>query len=281
MGWLRRIGLVTTVFLGGCVPSMEAKSAGEIGCTPEDIVISNEKDHFGLIQSGKTWMAECQGRTYVCSQINESGNDKDIFDALFASEQVSCHEAPESPQAERNRRAEEAVLAERANRPPSTAPSGAAGFLFGETPEMAAQRCEAAGQTWRSDAGNSACSGPAASLGIAARVALQFCDGRTCSIMIEHVPSTNWSQSSVSLKANLQAKYGLAQESNGNVPEACRSERAFMRCLESRQVRLSYTWRWAGGESLDMSVGKADDRESAAIRLVYRRPANAANASAL
>jgi hypothetical protein len=54
------------------------------------------------------------------------------------------------------------------------------------------------------------------------------------------------------------------------------------RCAaESRQVTLRYTWRWAGGESLEMSVGKPTDAESAAIRLVYRRPDGAANVSAL
>lgn len=95
MGWLRRIGLFTIVSMGGCAPSMEAKSAGQIGCIPQDITISHEETHFGLIQSGKTWVAECQGRRYVCSQLNRSGNDQDIFDALFASEQVTCHEAAE------------------------------------------------------------------------------------------------------------------------------------------------------------------------------------------
>ncbi len=281
MSWFFRFGFLTLVFTCGCTPSMAAKSAGEIGCTPEDIGISQEETHFGLIQSGKTWVAECRGRTYVCSQVNRAGRDESLLDELFASEQVSCHEAPESVQAERDRRVEEELAAERARRPPSVAPTGAAGFVFGETPEAAAQRCESAGQSWASDGHAGRCSGPAAPLGIAASVELEFCEERACSIRIEHVPRTHWSQSSVSLKANLQTKYGPAHESSGGVPEGCRNERAFVQCLQSRRLRLSYGWRWAGGESLDMSVGKSDDRESAAIRLIYRRPASAANASAL
>ncbi len=281
MVWLVRFGYLALAFTCGCTPSTAAKSAGEIGCTPQDISISQEETHFGLIQSGKTWVAECQGRTYVCSQVNRAGRDESLLDELFASDQVSCHEALDSVEAERDRRAEEAAAAERAGRPPPMAPVGAAGFVFGETREATAQRCEAAGQTWVSDGPQGRCSGPAASLGIAASVELEFCEARACSIRIEHVPRSNWSESSVSLKANLQTKYGPAQESSGSVPEGCRSERAFAHCLESRQVRLSYTWRWAGGESLDMSVGKSDDRDSAAIRLVYRRPAGAANASSL
>jgi hypothetical protein len=281
MGRSRFVGLLMIAFTGGCVPSKEAKTAGQIGCTPQEIAISNEESHFGLIQSGNTWVAECRGREFVCSQVNQSGRDKSFVDSLFASEQVSCHEIAESPQAERARRGEEAAFVEQARRPPSTPPMGAAGFGFGETPEDVERRCAAAGQIWRSGSDKAGCSGPAASLGIAASVDVEFCAGRACAITIEHAPRTDWSRSSVTLKANLETKYGRPQESSGSVPESCRGERAFVRCLESRQVTLRYTWRWAGGESLEMSVGKPTDAESAAIRLVYRRPDGAANVSAL
>jgi len=56
-----------------------------------------------LIQSGYTWVAACRGRTFVCSQINEAGDDDGLFEGLFASEQVSCREALESPDGERAR----------------------------------------------------------------------------------------------------------------------------------------------------------------------------------
>jgi len=298
------------VFVSGCAPSREAKSAGEIGCTPGEIAISNGESHVGVLQSGETWEAECQGRTFVCSQINQSGKHQGFLDMLFAAEQVSCHEAPESPIAERNRRIQEVALVERATRRPTTAPTGGAGFEFGDTPEDAASRCEAAGQAWRNgdatengkgnrlatenggDAatengsgnvnsnGKAGCSGPASSLGIAASVDLEFCEGRACSIALEHVPRSDWSRSSVMLKAKLETKYGPAQESSGIVPEHCRSEHAFTRCLESQQVALRYTWRWTGGESIVMSVGKPNESESTAIRLVYRH-LGGAKASAL
>ncbi|HKO52452.1 MAG TPA: hypothetical protein VJV79_32315 [Polyangiaceae bacterium] len=299
---LRHFGLLMVIFMSGCAPSKEARSAGQIGCTPGEITISNEENQFGVVQSGETWEAECQGRTFVCTQINQSGKNQDVFDMLFAAEQVSCHERPESPVAERSRQLREATLRERTNRPPSTAPTGIAGFAFGETPEDAASRCEAAGQAWRTGKpkdsgigtslanesasgsansnGKPGCSGPAASLGIAASVDLEFCEGRACSITLEHVPRTLWSRSSVSLKSKLESKYGPAQESRGIVPEHCRSEEAFTRCLESQQLALSYTWRWAGGESIVMSVGKPKESGIKAIRLVYRRLPGA-NVSAL
>ncbi|HEY0464644.1 MAG TPA: hypothetical protein VGC79_10560, partial [Polyangiaceae bacterium] len=175
--------------------------------------------------------------------------------------------------------------------------TGIAGFAFGETPEDAASRCEAAGQAWRNgkvseENGNSlasgnttrssnpGCSGPATSLGIEARVDLEFCEGHACSITLEHVPRSLWSRSSVSLKSKLESKYGPAQESKGLVPQHCRSEQAFTRCLESQQLALSYAWRWAGGESIVMSVGKPSESGTTAIRLVYRRLPGA-NESAL
>ncbi|HET9953477.1 MAG TPA: hypothetical protein VFQ61_03175 [Polyangiaceae bacterium] len=275
--WMMVIPLLS--FLGGCVPTKEAKTAGQIGCTPEEITISNADSHFGTVQSGATWVAECQGHTFVCSQINQSGKDKSFLDAMLASEQVTCHEAPESLEAERNRRGREVASVERANRPPSKAPTGAAGFAFGETQEEVAHHCEAAGQTWRSD--TRACSGPAAPLGIPANVAVEFCEGRVCSIALEHFPHANWSRASVSLKANLESKYGAAQRSDGSVPAQCRSERAFTRCLQSRRVSLRYVWQWAGGESIEMNVGKRNETDLAAIRLFYRRPADSANLSAL
>jgi hypothetical protein len=82
------------------------------------------------------------------------------------------------------------------------------------------------------------------------------------------------------LKANLETKYGPAQASNGSVPEHCRTEQDFKRCLEAQQVALQYRWTWAGGESIEMAVGKTKPTDHVTIRLVYRRLAGA-NLSAL
>jgi hypothetical protein len=277
--------LLISVFAFGCIPSREAKSAGQIGCSPNEITISNAQSQFGLIQSGETWVATCQGRIFVCSQTNQSGRDKDFFDELFASEQVSCHEAAESPDAERNRLADEASIIARASRPPPIPPKGVAGFEFGETRDETAQRCETAGQTWRDRSGdtaidNSGCTGPATPLGFDASVDFSFCGGHVCSVTVNHVPHTSFSRSAVSLKANLEAKYGSAQESSGSVPEQCRREHDFVRCLESQQVALRYKWTWASGESIEMTVGKLTESDQSKIRLTYRRLATA-NPSAL
>jgi hypothetical protein len=279
VGLLIAVWLLMVASMGGCVPSKEAKSAGEIGCTPENISISNEQTQFGLIQSGQTWVAECQGRTFVCSQINGSGDDQDFFDRQLASKQVSCRETLESVD-KRNRQTQETL-----HRVQPNAPKGAAGFEFGETAEEAGHRCEAAGRTWRTagspDATTKAgCSGPVASLGIDASVDVGFCAGRVCSIALQHVPRSHFIRTSIALKANIETKYGSAQDSSGKVPEHCRSEQAFTHCLESQQVALHYSWTWKSGESIEMSVGKPYGAEHTAIRLVYRN-LSGVNVSAL
>jgi hypothetical protein len=269
------------VLAGGCVPGREAQSAGQVGCTPEEISISDDQTHFGLIQSSETWVAECRGHTFVCSQANQSGDNHGFLASLFASEQVSCREAAEQPETALNNRIEEPSSAERGNQLTSAPPTGAAGFDFGETPEDAARRCQAAGETWRGGGGdnptdNPGCSGPAASLGIKASVDLAFCGGRACVIALDDVPSGSWSQSAVALKDKLETKYGSARKSSGIIPEHCRSEQGFARCLETEEVTLQYEWTWPGGKSIDMTVGKTKSTGHAMIRLVYRDPAGAA-----
>lgn len=278
---MRRLSVWLLVLAGGCVPGKEAQTAGQVGCTPEEISISDHETQFGVIQSSETWVAECRGRTFVCSQANQSGSNHGFFESLLASEQVSCHEAVEQPEAALGDRMGEPSSANRGNRPMSAPPTGAAGFDFGETLQDAARRCEAAGETWRgSSADNPAnkpgCSGPAAWLGIKASVDLAFCGGRACAITLDHVPSGSWSRSAVALKAMLETKYGSAQKSSGTVPEHCRGEQEFARCLETEQVALQYEWTWADGESIEMTVGKTESTGHAAIRLVYRDLAGAA-----
>jgi hypothetical protein len=263
------------------MPSMEARSAGEVGCSPSEIMISDQETHLGLVQSGATWVAECRGRRFVCSQLNQSGDDKSILDEVLAADHVSCREEAESPEAEKRRRdAEAAALS--AHAPPLVpAPTGAAGFDFGQTPEDAAHRCSAAGESWQGSGARYVCSGSAAPLGIAATIGLVFCGGHLCSISVRHVPAADFNVSAVSLKQNLTTKYGPARESHGTVPESCRGPESFARCAEARRVVLNYAWRWPGGESIAMSVGKLNEREPAAIRLLYRRSSHFVNMSGL
>lgn len=271
------------VLVSACVPSKAVRSSGQIGCSPDEVSISEDRNHFGLVQSGESWVAECRGRTFICSQMNAvQGQNGSLGTALMASEQVSCREELESPEEERNRLARQAALAAQSRRP-SPAPTGAAGFQFGESKEDAQRRCETAAMIWDGTAERPACSGNSAALGLSARIALELCDGRVCAIAIEHKPRGNWSTSIAGLKATLEAKYGRPSsgESSGIIPKECRTEAEFTQCLESSALSLQFEWRWPSGESLKLAVGKLEPATPASVRLVYRRPDSAVSSSAL
>ena len=95
--------LLLSFAMVACAPSMEARSAGEVGCSPDEISISDDSYHFGLVQTGESWVASCRGHTFVCSQLNESGHNHGLFDNLFASDHVNCTEEAESSEERRNR----------------------------------------------------------------------------------------------------------------------------------------------------------------------------------
>jgi hypothetical protein len=265
----------------GCTPSMEARSAGEVGCSPDQITISDDRYHFGLLQTGESWVATCHGRTFVCSQLNETGEGEGLG-ILFAAKRVSCAEESESPQERRNREGYAEAQRAAAARPHSTAPDGAAGFEFGSSSERAKELCEAAGHRWTTASTELGwCSGPPKALGIQASVALHFCDAQACGISIEHRPTSGWSSKVVSIKAKLASKYGEPKERTLGIPVNCRSEDQFERCLETRELELHYKWAWPSGELLEMNVGRPEGAENAAIRLIYRSGGSAVVESAL
>jgi hypothetical protein len=261
------------------MPSLAARSAGEVGCSPDEISVSGEEFHPGLFQSGETWVAECRGRTFHCTQMNAEPRKHQLFQ--LASDQISCQEQAENPEEVANREARREPHARAIANVPVSAPTGAAGFDFGVGRAEAQRRCEAAGREWSHGDGVSTCSGPAAELGMTARVHLNFCGDRACRVMIEQQPPRDWASRAVSLKTQLESKYGPPQSSNSSVPKACRAEDAFVRCLEQDTLHLSYKWRWASGEALELEVGKPSPKQNASIRLLYSRPKRTVNLSAL
>jgi hypothetical protein len=68
--------LLSAVLLAGCAARMRAASAGEIGCAPDDVVISD--DHTGW--GSRTWKATCRGEVFQCSAVSTGNN----------TEQISC-----------------------------------------------------------------------------------------------------------------------------------------------------------------------------------------------
>lgn len=264
----------------GCMPSRETRTAGQIGCSPEEISISGEQMHFGLLQTAETWTAECHGRAFVCTQMNETGEDQGVA-GLLASKQVACAEEPENPMAEQRREAQQAQAVARSMQAPALPPSGAAGFELGQSTADLEQRCVGAGQRWEPGDETASCSGPAQDLGIDVQLSFRFCAGRACEITIEHRPSANWPARISSIKAQLEAKYGRPRDNAGPLPLTCRRAGEFERCLSGGCLELRYAWHWPAGENIDFVVGRPRADAPASIRIVYRRPAGVTDRSSL
>ena len=64
----RTIALLFLAALAGCA-DLAIMSAGEVGCRPEDIEISNEKDGW----TTRSWVATCKGKTFICSASQPDG----------------------------------------------------------------------------------------------------------------------------------------------------------------------------------------------------------------
>jgi len=276
-------GVVVLVVTAGCVPSLETRSAGQVGCSPEEISISDDRTHFGLLQSAETWTAECHGRTFICTQMNETeSGDRGGLSPLMTSKQVSCTEEAESPVAEHTREARQAQAIAMASQPRPLPPTGAAGFELGQPLEDAERRCVAAGKRWLAEPSAPSCSGPAQELGFDAELELRFCAGRTCEIGIEHrPPATSWANRIGALKAQLEAKYGRPGQLADPIPAACRAPSALAGCLESGRLELRYGWHWPSGEEIAFVVGKPRADTSPSIRITYRRGAGTASLSSL
>ena len=65
--------LIIMLTAGGCASQGAFKnlSAGSIGCVPDEIEISELSSSWSL--SGRTWVATCKGRRFVCTAATVSG----------------------------------------------------------------------------------------------------------------------------------------------------------------------------------------------------------------
>jgi hypothetical protein len=258
--------LLSAVGLLGCLASRESVTAGQVGCSPSEIQISNQDSSVGWIESSDTWTAQCNGRTYVCSEVTTRINHG-------GSSQVSCQE-----QGGASERALPPAPKAAADAPArSTAPPTAgAGFALGADSETLQKTCEAAGNTWHLlDPNNATCSGAAVDLGFPSTVSLAFCKDKACSLTLQYRPESRWLASITELKTKLRDRYGEPKESSSAIPTGCRSDAEFANCLEIRNLRLRFGWGWDSGERLYLTVGKPVQGDGEpAIRIQYTRPAS-------
>jgi hypothetical protein len=254
--------------LFACAPSREALTAGEVGCPPSEVSVSNEESSSGWGQSADTWIAECRGRRFVCSEVVTSGVD---YGWLFSDDvdsrdsDVSCHEelsaAPAQP------KAAEAALA-----PRSEPPSGGAGFELGLARAEARARCEASGHSFRDEGAQAFCSGPALPLGFEASPQLTFCNEVLCGITIAQVPPSSWATAFRDLDARLTDKYGPATVRRVRIPSVCRTPEQFDRCALDGALDFEVRWQWPEGVRLKLLLDKPAAPGVAAVRLMYSVP---------
>jgi hypothetical protein len=254
--------------LVACAPTREAMTAGEIGCRPNELSVHDETSSVGWAQSADTWVAECRGRRFICTEVMTSSVD---FGWLFndsvdsRDSDVSCHEEISStpPKVE----AREAPLA-----PHSEPPHGGAGFELGSARETARERCESHGHAYRDEGTHTFCSGTAAPLGFEASTQLTFCKDALCGITISQVPKSAWAAAFKDLDSRLTEKYGPATVRRVRVPSICRTMEQFDRCALDGALDFEVRWQWPRGERLRLMLDKSASSGEASLRLMYVTP---------
>jgi hypothetical protein len=63
------LALVATAGCGISTDELKTVSAGRTGCTPDQVAISNRAQTGGLVGTGETWNATCNGQVYLCSAL--------------------------------------------------------------------------------------------------------------------------------------------------------------------------------------------------------------------
>lgn len=288
------------LLLVGCMfrrTGLADASAGQIGCTPGEITISDEQQSFG----SNTWVAECGGERFICSQLSST---------KYNEGQVSCHSdrtggggpaietagddgpstvsrAPSTPKsASANTTsttgATNAPTAAAATPAPAAAPTGAAGFVFGASPAQVKESCEGSGHQFSGSGASSECSGSAADLGFTASVGVGYCKDAACSIEIVHMPDAHWLRFVSELSSELTEKYGEPAKRDSTVPPDC-NDANFKACLDEQRAKVKLVWRWKTGERVELSVGKFEAETEAAVRIRYVKgqKARSVNSSAL
>lgn len=261
--------------LSACFATLESKSAGHIGCLPSEVKVRAESEDGGFMQSVTTWIAACKGHEYVCTEVLTSGEDA-------TNSQVHCQprqtNAGEPSQVEAQSRQGTPTSTQSARlAPDGPPPVGAAGFEFGVSVVEARSSCESAGHSWTEASSNAGlCSGSPQPLGFAAKVLVQFCDGKSCGLAVIHRPESRWADSWVGIYRALSSKYGESMQRDVALPQACLTEARFAECVASGRAKGGHKWKWQTGERVHYGLLKGprtgDDGTGPAIQIVYLGP---------
>ncbi len=263
MKWVVLVSAIAV--LSACVrptggsSSFAAKSAGSVGCVPGDITVSEESSMGWAPEITNTWVAECAGQRFMCTEVVRSGGSN-----------VTCNEAM-------GEKAQRDVDSLAPDKNKAGAPDGAAGFEFGAPIDRSRSTCEGAGHTWRRISGDIyGCSGTAQSLAFTASTAVEFCEGYACEIRIVHKPGSAWVDAASTLKATLEDKYGSKFENRVLANSECSTDDEFLRCLQDGTVQMRYIWKWPTREEVELRLKapepELDGETEPSIRIIYSKP---------
>jgi len=267
----RVIGITLLLPIGACAPSLRSKTAGSIGCPPNEVEIANEDSSLGWGSSARTWTASCRGKRFICSENTVTTYGKD---ATGISPGLACKEELDAGDQESSGSKSAENKPTPPSRPTSPPPKSVAGFDFGKEVAAIQQACEGAGRTRTSvSAKVGTCSGPAVDLGFEAEAQVTFCRDKSCALTLVHQPAANWIGTLRGLKQKLAEKYGVPVMNTEGIPDGCRQESQFVKCLEDATLRVNFKWDWGDGNRIEFTVGKPYDAEGpSAIRVTYVVP---------
>jgi hypothetical protein len=264
-----------TLCLLGCGDRMRALkvvSAGQIGCPPDEIEISDLDRRF----ADTTWTATCRGIRHICSAYVSGSSGTGLGYGLSSqgglvlvsglggsSHSYNC-KAELSSDFERggydNYSSTEQITPRTAT---SGAPNGAAGFAFGDTEAVAAKACIDAGYQWSkpSGANNARCTGSPVSVGFEASVEVVFCGDKVCALILRRPLEDLTSDDDLLARYNtttdlVKRKYGAFSSRKHNVPDDCRKD--LKRCIADGEVQLQTKWQWSGGQTVRVVLGQAE-----------------------
>jgi len=230
--------------LGGCF-DMKAASTGQIGCSEDQITISDDAVNVG----SRTWTAECGGRRYFCTKIGE----------VSCTEQSGPQQATAAPSPPAKPAVTEAA---------KEAPKGAAGFLFGATLEDAASVCTSSGHEWKAGAPDHySCSGTPTSIGFPATVTVRFCADKLCALALQVEAAKHWMSAYAKLSEALTQKYGSPAHSAGDLGSNCQTEPELESCVMSGGTSLQRTWKWDAWNHV--SLGLTAGTQTPRLDLLY------------
>lgn len=86
-------GALCALLLTGCGAQLRAASAGQIGCSPDEVVISDNHAGWG----SRTWTATCRGEDYSCSAVATGNNTSQVNCAKMAATDGSAGGATSAP----------------------------------------------------------------------------------------------------------------------------------------------------------------------------------------